>query len=105
MKRENYKRCDTMGFWEDDTGNLETRFRLLIFNIFSFRRTFKSIASHLVLTLSCVILIRARCIKKYVSVSPRNPTGRIVYSLWFLSDNVVLQLCIHEVSTVRVKKP
>ena len=42
-----------MGFLEDGTGKFETRFRLLIFNIFSLRRTFRSIASHLVL--SCVI--------------------------------------------------
>ena len=42
-----------MGFWEGGTGKLETQFRLLIFNIFSLRRTFQRIVSHLVL--SCVI--------------------------------------------------
>ena len=47
--RENHRRCDTMGFWEDGTGKLETRFRLLFFNTFSLRITFQSIASHLVL--------------------------------------------------------
>ena len=56
MKRENYKQCDTMGFWEDGADTLETRFRLLIFNIFSLRRTFQSIVSHRVL------LKLARCI-------------------------------------------
>ena len=53
MKRENHKRCDTMGFCADGTGKLEIRFRLLIFNIFSLRRTFQSILLHPVL--SCVI--------------------------------------------------
>ena len=46
----NVKTIDTMGFWEDDIGNLETRFGLLIFSVVSFRRTFQSIASHLVLS-------------------------------------------------------
>ena len=52
VKRENHKRCDTMGFREDGTSKLETRFRLLIVKFF-LRRTFQSIVLHLVL--SCVI--------------------------------------------------
>ena len=41
VKRESHiKRCDTMGFLEDGTGELETGFRLLTFKIFSLRRTF-----------------------------------------------------------------
>lgn len=47
MKRANHKQ---MGFWEDGTGVLETRFCLLILE------------------------------QKYVSVPPRNPVGRIVVS-------------------------
>ena len=53
VKRENHERCDTIGFWEDGTGKHETRFRLLIFNRFSLRRTFQSIVSHLII--SCVM--------------------------------------------------
>ena len=53
VKGENHKRCDTMGFWEGGTDKLETRIRLLIFNIFSLLRTFQITVSHLVL--SCVI--------------------------------------------------
>ena len=36
VKGENLKRCETMGFWEDGTSKLETRFRLLIVNILIF---------------------------------------------------------------------
>ena len=53
VKRENHKRCDTMGFWDGGTGKLETRVRLLIFNILFLRSTFQSIVSYFVL--SCVV--------------------------------------------------
>ena len=35
VKLENHKQCDTMGFWEDDTGKLE-----MISNTVSHHRTF-----------------------------------------------------------------
>ena len=66
VKRKNHKRYDIMGFWEDGTGNLETRFRLLVVNIFSLRRTFQSIVSQ--------------------SVRPRNPLGRTVHSSCYVSS-------------------
>ena len=49
-----------MGVWEGGTDELETRFRLLTFNIFSHRRTFQNIVSHLVYL---VFLKGARCIR------------------------------------------
>ena len=73
MKRESHKLYDTMGFWEDGTGKLETRFRLLIFNIFSLRRTFQSIGLHL--ALSCE-LKRTRCVRIEARVSASGPGAR-----------------------------
>ena len=37
-----------LGFGEDGTSKLETRIRLLLFNIFSLCRTFKSVLSYFV---------------------------------------------------------
>ena len=75
-----------MGFWEGDTGKLETLFRLLIFNIIiSHCRTFQSVVLHLVL--SCVIKnVKVVLEKKHGSVRPRNPMGCIIHSLCLLTD-------------------
>ena len=47
VERENQKKkkSDPVGFWQGVTDELETQFRLLIFNIklFSLRRTFQGI--------------------------------------------------------------
>ena len=50
VKRENHKRCDTMGFWEDGTDKLDTPLRLLIFNIFPSQNVLEySFASRVIL--------------------------------------------------------
>ena len=111
MKHENHKRCDTVGFWEGDIDELETRFLLLIFNIFSLSRTFQNIVSHFML--SCVVKTCTFYDNRSAFLcGPRNPMPRIVHSLCFLTDNVFSienALCYYteittSVSTVKDRK-
>ena len=74
-----------MGCREDGTGKLETRFRLLVF--IDFQQVFPSQNIWEYSFASCDIKIVLLELK-HVSVRLRNPMGRIVHSLWFLTDNV-----------------
>ena len=70
VKSINDGQCDTMELWEDGRGTFVTRFRFLIFKIFSFQDEEYSLRIEKLFTL------------------PRAPLGRSVNDLRFLPDNV-----------------
>ena len=85
---------DTEGFWEGSTGERETRFRLLIFNIFSLPRTFQGIALHLVLPCGTTFL-------RFLPAKRKNASF-VVYTFQLTDVSSIRHICIRNTGVLQI---